>query len=148
VSTKLTLIYDRRHGQLTIASGANEATVWHSTLLSDPLADLAEAVSVLRATETARCAWDDEPGQYRWVLRRDEDHLHVTILWFPDSFSKRPDEEGAVVFSAVCRLRRFAVQVKSLLQAEIDGGIYRKHRPSAYDKLNAFLHGNDLPDKP
>jgi hypothetical protein len=144
----LTLTYDRRHCQLTIADGANEAAVWHSTLLSsDALADLAEAVSVLRTTDTARCAWADEPGEHRWILRRHGEDLHVTVLRFPEEFSKRPDEEGAVVFSAVCKLRRFAVQIKSLFQAEIDGGIYRNHPPSAYDKLNALLHGNDSPDK-
>jgi hypothetical protein len=137
---KLTLSYDRRLGRMAITDGAREAVLWHSTALSpEALAELAEAVSLLRAVPTGRCAWAEEPGEYRWVLQRRGDDVAITVRWFPEAFSKQADEQGTVKFSAVCNLRRFAAQMKSLLQEEIDGGGFPGRLPSLACKLDALL---------
>ncbi|HET8630786.1 MAG TPA: hypothetical protein VFL91_25490 [Thermomicrobiales bacterium] len=138
---KLTLSYDRRYGQMTIADDSRETVVFHSTVLSyHALDDLAEAVvKLLQMVTRATCAWAVEPGEHRWILERRGEEVQITILWFRDSFSNQLDEQGEEEFSAVCKLRRFAVQVKNVLQTEIDAGSGGAYLPSAYGKLAAAL---------
>jgi|SRR4051812_21334126 len=138
---KFSLTYERQYGQMTITEGAREFTVWHSRVLSSMALDaLAEAViNLLSGLDRGICAWEEEPGQYRWVLVREGEQVQITILWFRDSFSTLPDERGEVVFSALCPLRRFAVQVKNVLLGEIDAGAQGRYLATTLAKLDAQL---------
>ena len=86
------------------------------------LSGLGQAVvRLLHGVDSATCAWTVgswhiSPGDYRWLLARDGDDLELRILRFPMPFSRKPDEQGELVFSTVCALRRFAVQVKNALE--------------------------------
>lgn len=96
--------------------GTREYVVTHSTVLSRAaLVLLAEAViNLLAGRDRAMCAWEEEPGQYRWVLARDGEQVVATILWFPDAFSPLSDDRGTIEFTFACPLRRLAVQVKNI----------------------------------
>jgi hypothetical protein len=70
-----------------------------ASYLSDALGDLLYAVwqCASGAPET-RCSWEDEPGEYRWIRRRDGDQIHRRILRFDDLNKRRPDEVGELLF--------------------------------------------------
>jgi hypothetical protein len=89
-----------------------------ASYLSDALADLLYAVeSVVRGIEDATALFIDEPGEYRWRLRRiSPDRIWVQIIAFDECWSKRPDEEGKLILDAECRLRTFAGAVLSASQ--------------------------------
>jgi hypothetical protein len=106
------------HGWLdaTVAAGGRSVTMCVS-YLSDAPGDLTrETVALLRGANQAQCAWEDEPGEYRWVFKRDGDSLSITILWFDDVFPQKPDEDGAVFFEAECAVTDFATRLADQLQ--------------------------------
>jgi hypothetical protein len=89
-----------------------------ASYLSDAPAELARAaITLLCGAEQASLAWADEPGEARWVLRRIDGELDVTVLRFEETFSRRPNDEGKVLFETTVRLTDFAGQVKSQLDA-------------------------------
>jgi hypothetical protein len=90
----------------------------HASYLSDALADLLEAVTlVVRGVEGSTASFADEPGEYRWRFQRiSPDRLQVSIIWFTGLWKHRPDAEGKVILKAECRLRTFAGAVLSASQ--------------------------------
>ena len=81
-----------------ISDGKNEATLTAS-YLSDALGNLVEAIgTLLEGASEARCSWDEEPGEYRWVFHREAGQVHLRVLAFQDLWGHAPDENGAVVF--------------------------------------------------
>ena len=75
------------------------------------------------------------------MLQRHGDDVRITIRWFRQAFTNLADDQGTVVFDAVCRLRRFAAQVKNLVHKEIDEGTLQSRTASTYQKLSAALRG-------
>src|SRR5689334_2478187 len=85
-----------------------------ASYLSDALGDLARAtVGLLRGAAAVRVSWDEEPGEYRWLLARTDEMLTLRILWFDGLRAERPDSEGRTVFETTCRHVDFAGQVTS-----------------------------------
>ena len=81
-----------------IADGQASATLGAS-YLTDALGDLLEAVLRLFADyDSARCSWQQEPGEFRWIFDRDGQEVRVRILKFPDAMATAPDGEGSLVF--------------------------------------------------
>jgi hypothetical protein len=71
----------------------------------------------------------EEPGEYRWRLRRvGDDRLWVRIIELSQTFSRRPDEEGKIIFDAVCRLRTFAGAVLSMSQRVLEEYSFEGYR--------------------
>jgi hypothetical protein len=103
-----------------ILDGVDKAILTASHL-SDALRELTEAViALLRGGEEGRCAWQEEPGEHRWIFRRRGDHLTIDILCFDDTFSTEADERGKPVFSSECSLLRFAGQLRDQLAKLLD----------------------------
>ena len=48
----------------------------------------------------ARCSWDEEPGEFRWIFHRvdDLDVVELRILWFPELWGNASDADGQEVF--------------------------------------------------
>jgi hypothetical protein len=111
---------------LTLAgTGWMDATVsadWtgvtmYVSYLTDAPKDLGwETVALLGGAEVVRCSWLDEPGEWRWVLTRSGEALHVVIRRFADWSPQVDDERGSVFFEAECGVTRFATQVRGQLQ--------------------------------
>jgi hypothetical protein len=67
--------------------------------LDDALGSLLSAlVGITLGSQEARCAWEEEPGEHRWILTPAGDRLRVRILAFEDVYDTSPDERGRVLF--------------------------------------------------
>jgi hypothetical protein len=97
-----------------IADASSTATVTAS-YLSDALRDLLRAVLLLlEGAAEARCSWEEEPGEFRWVLTRaGNGQVDLKILAFDDlwaapdrkaedgaqaRFANEPDDQGELLF--------------------------------------------------
>ena len=88
-----------------LSDGTTEATVTAS-YLSDALGVLLEAVgTLLEGAQEARCSWDEEPGEYRWIFVRRGDVVELRVLAFQDRGGEEPDSEGSLVFETRQGLR-------------------------------------------
>ena len=81
-----------------------------ASYLSDALLALVNGTNhLLAGGAEARFSFDEEPGEYRWILRRTGDGgLAVRILAFPQLWGGKPDEDGDVLADATCQLGEFA----------------------------------------
>jgi hypothetical protein len=81
-----------------VANESSEATVTAS-YLSDALGDLLYMVwRSLESEPEVRCSWEEEPGEYRWIMRRAGDDARLRVLDFDGGHPRRPDESGRLVF--------------------------------------------------
>ena len=103
-----------------IADESAWATITAS-YLEDALGDLLEAVGVLLEGATAaRCSWEEEPGEFRWLFDRDESLVRLRILGFRDLYSQEPDESGDLVFQTEQPLGTLAQSIADGAQAVLD----------------------------
>lgn len=87
--------------------GASQVTVPASFIL-DPLGNLLYALWRLMQGEIeTRCSWVEEPGEYRWIMRREGDDVSLRILALASFFPSRPDEAGRLIFETRQDLRTF-----------------------------------------
>ena len=94
-----------------LSDGTTEATVTAS-YLSDALGVLLEAVgTLLEGAQEARCSWDEEPGEYRWIFVRRGDVVELRVLAFQDLWGEEPDSEGSLVFETRQGLRETATAI-------------------------------------
>jgi len=87
-----------------------------ASYLSDALGDLARgAIAVQRGSPEVRFAFAEEPGEYRWVLKKiDAESYDWRILEFTKLWGNEPDEVGSVILE--CSIPRVAF-AKTVLQA-------------------------------
>ena len=79
-----------------ISDGLAEARLSASLLFSPALENLIEAViSLLLGTKTARCFWEEEPGQYRWLFERHGDELLDLLCREAERFGLHLHRRGA-----------------------------------------------------
>lgn len=103
-----------------IADEDSWATITAS-YLSDALGDLLEAVGVLlEGADEARCSWQEEPGEYRWIFRRTTSDVQLRVLSFPDQMRPEPDEDGVPVFETQQPLAALASAIVDAAQAVLD----------------------------
>ncbi len=115
--------------EASLSDGSHELTLTAS-YLSDALSDLLWIViSLVEGAQEGTCAWQQEPGEYRWLFSRQEEQIEIRLLWFSETFSQRPDEEGECHLLLTCSLLKFATKIqrqyKHLLSTWGDAG-YRE----------------------
>lgn len=113
-----------------IRHGAESATITAS-YLGDALGDLLTLVDlVLDGAKEADCSWEEEPGEYRWIARRNgTGQVTVQVLWFSDSFPPQPEADGSTVFLATADVEDFAAAIATgarQLLAHLDEDEYLK----------------------
>ena len=101
--------------QLTIGDKSVQVT---ASYLSDALESLCAAVlAIANGKEKEYARFDEEPGEYRWLLeRQDADNVRIRILQFEDLWSNLPDEAGEVIFDAVCTVTELVQAVITALE--------------------------------
>ena len=89
-----------------------------ASYLSNALGDLAAAaVMLLEGATEARFSFDEEPGEYRWLLEVTSSGLRVRILEFEELWGDQPDDAGRVRLDALCSVDEFAGAVQRALKA-------------------------------
>ena len=93
-----------------------------ASYLSDALLALVNGTNhLLAGGAEARFSFDEEPGEYRWILRRTGDGgMTVRILAFPQLWGGKPDEDGDVLADATCQLGEFARALLLALNTVLD----------------------------
>jgi hypothetical protein len=90
-----------------------QTCVLTASYLSDPLRELVSAMNhMLSGGKEARFSFDEEPGEYRWILNSIlGGGLALKILEFPQLWGDKSDAEGRIVLEATCQVRVFAEAV-------------------------------------
>ncbi len=80
-----------------------------ASYISNALGDLLYAVwRITQGESTSRCSWDDEPGEWRWIMTRDDREVSLRILWFDGRRPPRADEHGELIYQTQQDVRVFA----------------------------------------
>lgn len=104
----------------TITNGSEEISVT-GTYLSDAIRDFIMVITtIVEGAENVTCSWQEEPGQYRWLISRRDGSIELSILWYDKAFSHQRNEDGQQIFSCTADLRRFGKSV----QRELDRMVY------------------------
>jgi len=83
-----------------------------ASYLSDGIAHLLDAIlDLATGSETARCSWHVEPGEYRWIFVKTDGGTSLRILGFRDGEAFEADEGGTFVFQTTPPLRELAAAV-------------------------------------
>lgn len=100
----------------TLGDGQTEIKI-RASYLADALGDLLEAVgTLLEGAASARCGWEEEPGEWRWIFSRRGDDVLLMILGLPDNFPPLPDEEGTEVLTVREPLESIATTISETAQ--------------------------------
>jgi hypothetical protein len=114
--------------ECAISDGEQSCKVTAS-YLSDAFGDLVlAAVALLRHFTGLSFSFEEEPGEYRWVVTPTRaNEVELTILGFDDFYDSKPNSEAKVLFRTVCIPEAFATavhQAASRLAAEYGNAQY------------------------
>ena len=97
-------------GSLSIGKASASFT---ASYLSDAFGRLVAAVADIQEGKAcARFSFDEEPGEFRWLLSRAGDRLTVRLLGFDELWGSEPDELGRVLLDADTSSQHLALAVK------------------------------------
>src|SRR5262245_28827983 len=93
-----------------------------ASYLSDALGNLVlSALAVVSGFRAAAFPFDEEPGEYRWVLEvTDNNVLSIRVLEFSELWSQKPDTEGRVLFAISTTPLAYAKAVHSCASAVLE----------------------------
>jgi len=107
--------------EATVSDGSSWARLTASYLEDARSSELLQAVGILlEGAAEARCSWEEEPGEYRWVFQRTGVDIHLRVLGFADVYPEEPDERGMVVFETWQPLSEVATAIADGAQAVLD----------------------------
>jgi len=93
-----------------------------ASYLSDSLYKLVlSAISVCVGVNRISFGFDEEPGEFRWVIKHVEiNEIEIQIRSFKELWSGKPDEDGEVLFQTRCRPITFAKLVHATAKVILD----------------------------
>lgn len=96
-----------------VISYGDKAWVTTASYLSDALGNLVRAaVALLSGFSAVTFSFEEEPGEYRWVIRSPRlNEIDLAVLEFPDLYGGRPDHEGKEMLRLRCAPEDFAQAV-------------------------------------
>lgn len=96
---------------VTAANGRCELT---ASYLSDALGNLVlAALGVISGFRTLSFGFDEEPGEYRWVIDAiDLNEIKLQVLAFDELWGSKPNSGGKLLFETTCRPIVFATAVE------------------------------------
>jgi hypothetical protein len=104
-------LVDRGWIEVALATEDNEVK-FIASYLSDAPNDLINALILLieGANETT-CLWQDEPGEYRWVFKKQGTHFELKILRLEEIFNRQNNENAHLIFCGTDILVKFVHRV-------------------------------------
>jgi hypothetical protein len=93
-----------------------------ASYLSDALQRLVvAATAVISGFRCVSFSFDEEPGEYRWVIHTPRlNEIELEILEFDELWGEKPDSEGVSLFKTRCLPETFAKAVASAAQSVLD----------------------------
>ena len=90
-----------------------------ASYLSDALHNLLiAATAVISGFSQVSFRFDEEPGEYRWVISSPRvNEIQLEIREFDELWGSRPNEEGRLLFQTVCLPETFAKAVTSAAES-------------------------------
>jgi hypothetical protein len=109
-------------------AGALEAEI-SASYLSDALGNLIlSAVAVASGFRSVSFGFDQEPGEYRWIIETiDTDLVRLRILEFEDLWGNKPDNAGRLHLEVSMRPLQYAEAVASAAE-----GVLMAHGLNGY----------------
>lgn len=88
-----------------------------ASYLSDCLKGFIDATcAILKGDHEARFVFDEEPGEYRWILNStSRDAVKITILAYDKLWGEMSDAEGKIIFETAISKHDFATELKASL---------------------------------
>ena len=103
-----------------------------ASYLSDALGNLVlAALASLSGFKAVSFGFDEEPGEYRWVIEAiDLNEIKIELLNFDELWGNKPNADGELIFSTTCRPVVFARTVHGaatlVLKEHGEGGYIEK----------------------
>ena len=93
-----------------------------ASYLSNALKELIWSANyMLKGGSEAKFSFDEEPGEYRWILtRRDEKSFEIKILEFEELWGEKEDSQGDEIYKVTCPIYEFATGLKTTLDSLLD----------------------------
>jgi hypothetical protein len=116
-----------------------------ASYLSDALGSLVlAATGVLSGFRAVTFGFDEEPGEYRWVIRAiDLNEIEIRLLDFRSVLGNMPDDEGRLLFATRCRPAVFARAVHgaaaAVLEKHGEGGYWERWAEHPFPRLQLEL---------
>ena len=137
----------------TVDDGAARCTV-NASYLSDALGTLVLAgLGVLSGFSALTFAFDEEPGEYRWIIRSPERNtMELCLLAFDERRGNPADSDGRLLLATRCRPAVFARAVHAAAQAVLErhgeAGYQERWAQHAFPSRQLYLLGQalDLPE--
>lgn len=86
-----------------------------ASYLSDAFGSLVQAAADLHhGRSECRFSFADEPGETRWIIRREGELVSTRLIKFAALWGHRPDEAGELLFEAALPARNFCLAVKDV----------------------------------
>jgi hypothetical protein len=103
-----------------------------ASYLSDALGNLVlSAVGMMQGYGSVAFGFDEEPGEYRWVIRKIAgDTMSLKILEFPQLWGNEPDAAGKELMSIELPIEDYAKAVEKVADS-----VFTQHGEAEYLKM-------------
>ena len=91
-------IFGRGWIKVKISSDNNEYDVTGSYLSDCVFDTITASTALLLGANEIIFKWQEEPGEHRWLLLKENDELIIKILFFNNEFNNKENESGKLVF--------------------------------------------------
>lgn len=102
------------HGWIdaTLKDENDNAKIITASYLSDAPYDLIIALALIcEGLNETMCLWNDEPGAYQWIFKRQNNYLELKIFQSEHTFKNPSIEKSHIMFSGHENLAKFAHRV-------------------------------------
>lgn len=115
--------------QCTITDAEKACTV-SAAYLSDALKNLVlSAIALLSRFSGMTFSFDEEPGEYRWVISSPRlNEIQIQILGLDELWGDKPNSSGQLLFRTICTPETFAeaVHAAAVLAEYGEAGYFEK----------------------
>lgn len=110
---KVTLdLVSRGWFSIKLSNGLDEVEIKASYLSNSPAIIISSVRTVLNGSNFASCICQAEPGEYRINFDKSNEVVNISVLEFPNSYSKDSNSKGKVLFEGTESIGVIAREIK------------------------------------